>query len=101
MIRLLFVFAFILTWSTSTFGQFQVSENRRFITRDGKPFFWLGDTAWELFHRLSKEDATYYFKKRSEQGFTVIQAVVNHVGIRATAKLTDLSGYLIFAVALV
>ena len=75
MIRLLFVFAFILTWSTSTFGQFQVSENRRFITRDGKPFFWLGDTAWELFHRLSKEDATYYFKKRSEQGFTVIQAV--------------------------
>jgi amino acid transporter len=31
----------------------------------------------------------------------VIQAVVNHVGIRATAKLTDLSGYLIFAVALV
>ena len=75
MIRLLFVFVFILTWSTSTFGQFQVSENRRFITRDGKPFFWLGDTAWELFHRLSKEDATYYFKKRSEQGFTVIQAV--------------------------
>jgi len=75
MIRLLFVFVFILTWSTSTFGQFQVSENRRFITREGKPFFWLGDTAWELFHRLSKEDATYYFKKRSEQGFTVIQAV--------------------------
>ena len=75
MIRLLFVFVFILTWSTSTFGQFQVSENRRFITREGKPFFWLGDTAWELFHRLSKEDATYYFKKRSEQGFSVIQAV--------------------------
>ncbi len=75
MIRLLFVFVFILTWSSSTFGQFQVSENHRFITKEGKPFFWLGDTAWELFHRLSKEDATYYFKKRSEQGFTVIQAV--------------------------
>ena len=75
MIRLFVVFVFILTWSTSTFGHFQVSENRRFITRDGKPFFWLGDTAWELFHRLSKEDATHYFKKRSEQGFTVIQAV--------------------------
>ena len=75
MIRLLFVFVFILTWSSSTFGQFQVSENHRFITKEGKPFFWLGDTAWELFHRLSKEDVTYYFKKRSEQGFTVIQAV--------------------------
>lgn len=34
-------------------------------------------------------------------GITAIQAIVNHVGIRATAKLTDLSGYLIFAVALV
>jgi amino acid transporter len=34
-------------------------------------------------------------------GITAIQAIVNHVGIRATAKLTDLSGYLIFAVAVV
>jgi amino acid transporter len=32
-------------------------------------------------------------------GITVIQAVVNQVGIRATAKLTDLSGYLIFITA--
>ncbi len=32
-------------------------------------------------------------------GITVLQAIVNHVGIRATAKLTDISGYLIFAVA--
>jgi amino acid transporter len=31
---------------------------------------------------------------------TVIQAIINHVGIRATAKLTDLSGYLIFATAI-
>lgn len=28
-------------------------------------------------------------------GITIIQAIVNHVGIRATARLTDLSGYLI------
>ena len=25
-------------------------------------------------------------------GITVVQAIVNHVGIRATAKLTDISG---------
>jgi hypothetical protein len=53
-----------------------VSENRRFlVTADGKPFFYLGDTAWELFHRLTREDAERYLKKRAEQGFTVIQAV--------------------------
>lgn len=34
-------------------------------------------------------------------GITVLQSIVNHVGIRATARLTDLSGYLIFAVAAV
>jgi Protein of unknown function (DUF4038)/Putative collagen-binding domain of a collagenase len=55
----------------------RVSDNKRFlVTRDGRPFFWLGDTGWELFHRLNKVDAEAYFKKRSEQGFTVIQAVV-------------------------
>jgi Protein of unknown function (DUF4038)/Putative collagen-binding domain of a collagenase len=55
----------------------KVSDNKRFlVTGDGQPFFWLGDTGWELFHRLNKTDAEAYFKKRSEQGFTVIQAVV-------------------------
>ena len=32
-------------------------------------------------------------------GITLVQALANHVGIRFTARLTDLSGYLIFAVA--
>src|ERR1017187_4733938 len=55
----------------------KVSENKRFlVTADGKPFFWMGDTGWELFHRLNKTDAVFYFKKRSGQGFNVIQAVV-------------------------
>ena len=36
----------------------KVSDNRRFlVTADGKPFFYLGDTAWELFHRLNREEA--------------------------------------------
>ncbi|MGH7226082.1 MAG: DUF4038 domain-containing protein, partial [Gemmataceae bacterium] len=54
----------------------KVSENRRFlITEKGEPFFWLGDTAWELFHRLNREQADRYLRKRSAHGFTVIQAV--------------------------
>lgn len=57
-------------------GQLRVSENRRYLqTEDGKPFFWLGDTAWELFHRLNREDAEKYLRNRAEKGFTVIQAV--------------------------
>ena len=50
-------------------------DHHHLITADGRPFFWVGDTGWELFHKLNKEYATTYFRKRSEQGFNVIQAV--------------------------
>ncbi|MDH7501734.1 MAG: glycoside hydrolase family 140 protein [Verrucomicrobiota bacterium] len=54
----------------------RVSQNHRFLVReDGKPFFWLGDTAWELFHRLNREEATQYLDNRARLGFTVVQAV--------------------------
>src|SRR4029079_18297219 len=54
----------------------KISDNKRFLVHDnGKPFFYLGDTAWELFHRLNHEDATVYLEDRARKGFTVIQAV--------------------------
>jgi hypothetical protein len=54
----------------------RVSDNHRFlVTADGAPFFWLGDTAWELFHRLTREDAEQYLRQRARLRFTVIQAV--------------------------
>ncbi len=54
----------------------EVSDNKRFlVTADGRPFFWLGDTAWELLHRPTREDVTRYLRKRAEQRFTVIQTV--------------------------
>src|SRR6266481_5348217 len=57
-------------------GPLKVSENRHFLAHaDGAPFFYLGDTAWELFHRLNREEATFYLETRARQGFTVIQAV--------------------------
>jgi len=53
-----------------------VSDNKRFlVTADGRPFFWLGDTAWELFHRLNREEVGRYLDDRARKGFTVIQAV--------------------------
>ena len=59
-----------------TTGRLKVSDNKRFLVKaDGTPFFWLGDTGWELFHRLNREDADRYLKNRADKGFTVIQAV--------------------------
>ena len=54
----------------------RVSDNKRFlVTADGRPFFWLGDTAWELFHRATREDAERYLQNRAKLRYTVIQAV--------------------------
>lgn len=54
-----------------------VAANRRFLTEEnGSPFFWLGDTAWELFHRLTFEEADLYLENRRQKRFNVIQAVV-------------------------
>lgn len=56
--------------------QLAVSSNQRFLVhRDGRPFFYLGDTAWELFHRLDRDEAKLYLQDRAKKGFTVIQAV--------------------------
>ncbi len=57
-------------------ARLKVSENKRFLeAANGTPFFWLGDTAWELFHRLNREDAIRYLDHRAANGFTVIQSV--------------------------
>ena len=55
----------------------KVSDNQHFLTdQDGKPFFWLGDTAWQLFLRLNKPDTEHYLRNRAAMGFNVIQCVV-------------------------
>src|SRR4026208_402762 len=83
-LRFLIVTILVITFGVTCFsqtsrqstGRLKVSENKRFLVKaDGKPFFWLGDTAWELFHRLNREDADRYLDDRARQGFTVLQAV--------------------------
>lgn len=55
----------------------KISDNQRFLVHgDGTPFFYLGDTAWELFHRLTLDEAEHYLRDRAAKHFTVIQAVV-------------------------
>ena len=54
-----------------------VKQDAAFIeTSDGKPFLWLGDTAWELFNSLNKDEIIKYLDNRKSKGFTVIQAVI-------------------------
>jgi hypothetical protein len=55
----------------------KVSANGRyFVDQDGKPFFYLGDTAWVILQRLNREEVEEYLQDRSAKGFTVLQAYV-------------------------
>lgn len=76
----------------SLYAQIKVSESHKFLeTKDGKPFFWLGDTDWELFHRMTREEAEEFINIRSEQGFNVLQAVAlaEFNGIREPNRYGD------------
>ena len=76
-LTLAFLCATLATAPAFSAVQLRVSDNQRFLQHtDGRPFFWLADTTWELFHRCTREDATLLLEDRARKGFTAIQAVV-------------------------
>jgi len=75
-LRLLLVVLAFYVPAASGAGILKVSESGRFLVHeDGSPFLYLGDTAWELFHRLDRKEIDIYLSDRAAKGFTVIQAV--------------------------
>lgn len=55
----------------------KISEDgRHFVRDDGEPFFWLGDTAWELAGRLDRQEAARYLESAARHGFTVVKFVL-------------------------
>jgi len=88
--RFLFVCLCFLTTGaaaqTTPAPRLKVSPNHRWLQyEDGRPFFYLGDTAWHLFAKLNREEAELYLANRAAKGFTVIQAVVlNSQPLRTT-----------------
>jgi Protein of unknown function (DUF4038)/Putative collagen-binding domain of a collagenase len=61
------------------FLKLSVSDNKHFLmTENGAPFFWLGDTGWLLFGKLTREEAEIYLEDRKQKGFNVIQVMVLH-----------------------
>lgn len=55
------------------------SANGRFLVRHAapeEPFFYLGDTAWELFHRLNDAEAEHFLRNRAAKGFNAVMVVI-------------------------
>jgi hypothetical protein len=82
--HIVFLFIFLFT-ATSLFAQvidkrrLKISANHRYFTdQKGNPFFWLGDTGWLLFSKLTREEAEQYLEDRRKKGFSVIQVMVLH-----------------------
>lgn len=62
--------------SLFTHGRLKATPDGHYLQfADGTPFFWLGDTGWELFHRLTLPEIKQYLDNRAAKGFNVIQAV--------------------------
>ena len=58
-----------------------ISPNSRyFVNQDGSPFFWLGDTLWELIRLYSIVDARLVLENRKSKGFSAIQIMITGVG---------------------
>jgi len=56
----------------------RVSPNGRyFVDNTGQPFFWLGDTQWELMRDLPAEEARALLEHRRRQGFNVFQVMLS------------------------
>src|SRR5690606_16533765 len=79
--KFFFVFSFLIgvmalgNHGSSKLPLLKVSESGRvLVPEDDEQFFWMGDTACDLFAGLNEEEATRYLKDRKAKGFTVIQA---------------------------
>ncbi|MCM1131715.1 MAG: glycoside hydrolase family 140 protein [Roseburia sp.] len=56
----------------------KLEVKERYLFKDDNFFFWLGDTAWLLFEKLSFDEAKQYLDQRKSIGFNVIQCVLIH-----------------------
>jgi hypothetical protein len=55
------------------------SANGRHLVRHvspDQPYFHLGDTAWELLHRLSRTETEHFLRNRAAKGFTGIMVTL-------------------------
>jgi hypothetical protein len=52
------------------------SNGRYFLDGNGSPWYWLGDTEWELFNRLSVADAQLLCNNRRAKGINVLLVMV-------------------------
>ncbi|MFA6569828.1 MAG: DUF4038 domain-containing protein [Bacteroidota bacterium] len=57
-------------------GKIKVSDDKRYLTYgNGEPFFYFGDTAWEITWRSTFSEVKEFIQDRKKKGFTCLQLV--------------------------
>lgn len=77
-------------------GPVRVSDNHRYLqTADGKPFFWLGETAWLMPQRLNRDEVVFYLQTAAQNGYNMVQVqVMNSVpSINIYGEKSMVNGY--------
>lgn len=60
-------------------GKLRVNDNKRYLQHEnGKPFFWLGETAWLLPTRSNRDEVDYFMAETHKNGYNVVQISVLH-----------------------
>src|ERR1700742_3111831 len=98
LLLLLIAFCAVATASAQTADDLtrplQVSSDGHFLVQpNGQPFFWLADTAWNLFRALTIEEADLYFRDRAAKGFNAIQVAAIFGGYGTGDALTKPNRY--------
>lgn len=58
-------------------GKLKVSDNNRYLVhQNGTPFFWMGNTAWLLPERLTRDEVAYFLSQDRKAGYNVEQIQV-------------------------
>ena len=91
-----------------TMAWLAISSNGHYLqTEDGKPFFWLGNTAWLMPQKLTREGVDLYLDACKNAGYNVVQVQVaddipsvNVYGKKSgTQEYWDLVDYIVGAAA--
>ena len=83
LIILVLVIILLVPVSGESAQRLKISADKHFIVfEDNTPFFYLGDTAWELFHRLNREEADLYLTDRAQKGFNFLLSFLKTISLK-------------------
>lgn len=51
------------------------TKDHKIFKENGEIFFFCADTAWEIFHKLTFDEAKYFIDNRAEKGYNALQCV--------------------------